>query len=737
MSSQPDANQDAYAEEREKLDNVIRAIQSQTSRIGSGMPARAGDTRTADAVQEIFQRQVVSLESALRQPYFGRVDYQQLDPLHEAPKTIYIGGNHIPDTNVVSWIAPVARLWYTNENRYNAPRGQVRVRVDLKRFLRVRGQELVELNDIYRRALPEGAPTANAALTAALSGTGAADGHLSTIIETIEADQYENIANVSDQVLIVQGAAGSGKSEIGLHRIAYLLSPFNELPQRERPTANTTLFVGPSDSFLEYAADVLPNLGVRDNIQQTTLRAWLAYRHSDTVNIGPRMWRNLLEKGAMTDFDETAEAFKGSMGMADALERHVKNRLDEIRKAFRNLPPLNSTPAGRRLAVSESDIDAALRRVFANNDGGSAPNVKRQQFVDAITDLIWARDGLAVGTRREEVARRRNRIAAEVISPWLETRWPRLDFQQEYVSLLTNPELLSRLSRDSITVEGARKLQASARYAASGEFGDSDIGALTYLDHLLNNTIRPHYRHIVVDEAQDISPIEFQVLHLSSVNNWFTVLGDTVQQITPYRGIRRWRDLERALGRSAIKVQHARTSYRSNQHITRFNNRILRLFDTYIDAPIPYGREGHRVEFHRHASSESMYRNVVGELQRIRSLDDMADAQIAILVRDRYNLRQFEKFCRENEIDEVTPFGPESHHANTILCRIPDAKGLEYDAVIIMGVNEAFASTTFNRKLLYLAATRAKHYLAIHWARKQSPITRAISDRGIRKFNPQ
>ena len=145
MTSQPDANQDAYAEERENLDNVIHAIQSRTSSIGSRMPARAGDTRTADAVQQMLQRQVVTLESALRQPYFGRVDYQQLDPLNEAPKTIYIGGNQIPDTNVVSWIAPVARLWYTNENRYTAPYGQIRVRVDLKRFLRVRGQELVEL----------------------------------------------------------------------------------------------------------------------------------------------------------------------------------------------------------------------------------------------------------------------------------------------------------------------------------------------------------------------------------------------------------------------------------------------------------------------------------------------------------------------------------------------------------------------------------------------------------------
>ena len=737
MTTHSEVNQDPYAEEREKLDDVIRTIRARTANISSQLPARAGDTRTADAVQQILLKQAATLDSALQQPYFGRVDYQQLDPMKENANAIYIGKNQIPDTNVISWIAPVARLWYTGENRYTAPYGEIRARVDLKRFLRIRDQELVELNDIYRRALPAGAAAVpNPALTAALSGTGASEGSLSVIIETIEPDQYENIANVSDQALVIQGAAGSGKSEIGFHRIAYLLSPFNELADRERPTPTTTIFIGPSPSFLEYAADVLPDLGVRETIKQTTCRGWLADHLSSPVTARSRIWGNLLEKGEMTDFDETSEAFKGSMNMADALERYVRSRWDAIHKAARNLPPLTATRDGRRLTVGASDINAALDRVFANDAGGFAPNAKRRQFVDAIANLLWGRNGLAGRARDAAASRRQSRVAA-VIEPWLERLWPRLDFRQEYVGLLSNPEMLSRLSRGAITAEVARRLDASARYALSGEFEDADLGALAYLDHLLNNTIRPYYRHIVVDEAQDISPIEFRLLRLNSWNNWFTILGDTAQQLTPYRGIRRWRDLERPLGRSAVKVQHARTSYRSNQHITRFNNRILRLFDTYIDAPIPFGREGHRVELHRHGNSANMYRNITGELARVRSLDGMADAQIAILVRDRYNLRQFQKFCAENGIEEVTLFGQGNLASQTILARIPDVKGLEYDAVIVMGVNDSFASTTFNQKLLYLAATRARHYLAIHWARRHSPVIKAISDRGIRKFNHQ
>ena len=140
------------------------------------------------------------------------------------------------------------------------------------------------------------------------------------------------------------------------------------------------------------------------------------------------------------------------------------------------------------------------------------------------------------------------------------------------------------------------QLADSAKRIEAQGFDDSDVGALAYLDHLLTDTIESRYRHVVVDEAQDIGPIEFKLLAASSANNWFTVLGDTVQRLTPYRGIRIWRDVERVFGRSEIEVQRARRSYRSSRQITAFNNRILRTFDQNIPAPIPFERDSHRLE---------------------------------------------------------------------------------------------------------------------------------------------
>jgi DNA helicase IV len=130
-----------------------------------------------------------------------------------------------------------------------------------------------------------------------------------------------------------------------------------------------------------------------------------------------------------------------------------------------------------------------------------------------------------------------------------------------------------------------------------------------------------------------------------------------------------------------------------------------------------------------------MYRGIVDDLERVRSLNGLEEAVTAILVRDQSNLNRFQEFCERRDIGGIVLVGQEHHSdSRTLLARIPDVKGLEYDAVIAMGVNDSFSGTFFNKKLLYLATTRAKHYLAIHWSGRQSEILQSISDRAITQY---
>ena len=737
----------SYQEEAQKLADVVQHIKEQRIRLEGQMPATAAHQETADAIQMILQANADSLYSAFDQPYFGRLDYfrknaaeASADPQDDEPddpdtqlQTIYLGIVLIRDKDVFSWTSPVGKLWYTQsyEDGYTAPRGHIPTRVDLKRYIRIRNQKLDSLSDIFRRQLPAPSTARQDILKEALSGTGHDDGHLQVIVETIEPDQYENIANVSDRVLIVQGAAGSGKSEIGLHRIAYLLSPFNEIPESERPTPSTTLFVGPSQAFLEYAADILPTLGVREDIDQVRFSDWLAGRLSVRTPARPRIWNDLLARGGITRFDEAAETFKGSLAMGDAIERHVAEMAGEVRRRCLRLPILR---IGSTNSVSGAQIRSVVNDLLQPSARGQRLNRQREDFINRISRLVQPMEqGRPWANSRE-----RERSQAEIrnaVRSWCDMAWRQMDFREEYISLLSDPDRMIHQAGADTPRGVAEELAKSADRIRIQGFDDSDVGALAYLDHLLNDTIRRSYRHVVIDEAQDISPIEFKLLAASSTNNWFTVLGDTAQRLTPYRGIRIWREVERIFGRSEIEVQRARRSYRSSRQITEFNNRILRTFDKNILAPIPFEREGHRVEYSKHRNTAAMYQGIIDDIERIRFLEGLEDAVIAVLVRDQANSNRFQQFCDTGSIGEIALVGHEQHSdSRTVLARIPDVKGLEYDAVIVMGVNDSFGDTVFNKKLLYLATTRAKHYLGIHWSGQQSPILKAVSGRGIRQY---
>ena len=522
----------------------------------------------------------------------------------------------------------------------------------------------------------------------------------------------------------MQGAAGSGKSEIGLHRIAYLLSPFSHIPERERPTPQTTLFVGPSQAFLEYAADILPNLGLQENIARVKFSDWLQGKLSDRPSIRPRIWSDLLNFGELRNYDGRAETFKGSLAMADTIDKRVNALATDIRRACRRLRAI--TPSDKRFTgVSEESIRAALLEALPTSERGRHLNRRREVFIDRIAREIQYADN---PRRRQPSSEEYDRIRGAV-ARWCDVAWNRIDFRAEYLAMLSDSESMP----EDIAAALANSAEQIQRRGLI--FDDSDIGALAHLDNLLNGTIESYYRHIVIDEAQDISPIEFGLLRASSANNWLTVLGDTAQRLTPYRGVGSWREIERVFGRSEIEVQRARRTYRANKQITRFNNRILRTFDANILAPIAFERDGHPVEYRQHRSAADMYAGVAEDLRRIRNMDGMQDATIAILVRDQRNINRFQEFCKERDINGITRIDQDRHsESNTVIARIPDAKGLEYDAVIVMGVNDAFSDTLFNKKLLYLAVTRARHYLAIHWHGRRSEILGSISARGVRRY---
>ena len=303
---------------------------------------------------------------------------------------IYLGGSHIPDQGVFNWTAPVGRLWYTQsyEDGLHRAKGFIAARVDLKRYLRIREGSLEDVSAIFRRLLPapDGDAAAQDVLTDALSGVGADDGHLTVIIETIEPEQYESIANVSDKVLIVQGARGSGKSEIGLHRIAFLLSPFTDIPENERPTPDTTLLVGPSQAFLDNVDDVLPNSRSRRRrgarpIQRVARRAHVRRRVHKTANLERSAEQR---RGAPVRRERRAVQGVAGDGGRDGQARVRVG--EETRRRCESLEPLLGPDGSER--VSREQIMDALDAALPKRGATSFLNKRRDDFVRRIREIV-------------------------------------------------------------------------------------------------------------------------------------------------------------------------------------------------------------------------------------------------------------------------------------------------------------------------------------------------------------
>ena len=187
LTSPDDGLNPAFEEEQHKLDDVVRYITENQARIQQRMPAKSAYQEAANEIQRVLQERQDSLDSALLQPYFGRLDYfvtdgpavvtrntgDEIEGGENPPplRTVYLGITGIPDKGVSSWTSPVARLWYTTgrQDGYTAPAGQVSALVDLKRYLRIRNQRVEDINDIFRRLLPAPHASQNRVLTNALS----------------------------------------------------------------------------------------------------------------------------------------------------------------------------------------------------------------------------------------------------------------------------------------------------------------------------------------------------------------------------------------------------------------------------------------------------------------------------------------------------------------------------------------------------------------------------------------
>ena len=717
--------------EKEHLGAVVGSIDASIEhKEGLVKPGRinAGDVKAADKVKALAHIGLDELKGTRNNPYFGRVDYSDADGTE---KSIYIGNINVnnfdnPQYFIANHNAPIAQLFYNpGAGKFVIKKDGNRVREDivkeakvyLTRSLSIEHAELLDFEDTLSLPTPR-------MLTQRLSGP--STGQMSNAVDTLQPTQYAALSRTDSPVLIVQGAAGSGKSIVALQRIAFMLSPFSDIGNLDRPTTAGVIMFGPSPAFLKYVSGMLPGLDVQ-NVRQTTITEWMLGQFSPgsrvTLKGGEeRVFNDLMSTRRFGKIQVQAHLFKGSLKMKRLLDNYVR---ELTRNHQRNV----LRQAGNIISRLSLNISIADFRNRVDNAFSTRPelNAARASLIDGLAELMARTLPPPIRRRNspqsEIIAAHRKAVEQEIGYPW-----PFLDFRSEYVRLISGPDVILNYSKSALDWNAANEIcQTVPRNSTGRSLGLTDLAAALYLDYALNGFTderqRENFEHVVVDEAQDVSPLEMELLRIHSLNDSFTILGDLKQGLLPHRSITNWNEFAKLFEKDSVARAEMQLAYRSTKQVTQYANRILKdLPKRTAKTPQPYGRSGTRPELVRSKSAQEMYQSIADAVEKLRDFEDVRS--IAVLTKWESAAKDILKEFRSERIEGASRLEEGGLiETDIVVTPIVLTKGLEFDAVIVANAGKNnFNETEFDRMLLYLACTRARHHLEMHWHGTRSPI---------------
>lgn len=689
------SEQDSYQEERQRLASSIIDIEKQLKELG---PKYTGNDFTEQMLDLQREERKRRLEIARKEPYFGRIDFQEIPESSQAAeaaadlaKPLYIGkagvakggGNELL---VIDWRAPAASLFYSFTGgdapaEYTSPDGEISGYVHLKRNLMVRGGELVRVVDSYVRGQEEGAVSDEFLLYRLGENK---DNKLRDIVSTIQDEQDRIIRAERSKALFIQGVAGSGKTTVALHRLAFLLYQYEGRIKAER-----MIIFAPNRMFLDYISGVLPELGVGD-IAQTTYSDWATQllRHEVTLTDPSETMAYWFEHPRTAEELEHASGrYKGSLAFKEAIDRRLAELTDQI------LPELPFQPLPRLELKPEQ-----MKEWHDTDYGEESLMQKRDRLASRIRR--WLESEL----KTRGIADKKLRASALAKLNSFVKRIPSFTAVQLYASLFKGKSALPSVPK---TIA-----KATAERLSRGEASAEDLAALAYIDLRLNGLRDAPFDHIVIDEAQDYSPFQLETLRLCQRTVSMTVLGDLQQGIHGYTGITRWDELMGLYGDDETGFYELNRSYRSTMEIIEFANVILGGMTGGVKPAVPVFRSGDPVTLEGVGPSSERWLSSLEATIREWQAGGEYDT-IAIIGRTARECEDIHRHFRREGVDASLVLSKQpAYEGGITVVPVYLSKGLEFDAVLIADAG-ADAYNPMDAKLLYVGCTRALHKLKL------------------------
>ena len=578
-------------------------------------------------------------------PYFGRIVFN--DGVNK--DNVYIGITHVTDDNnnyyVHDWRSPICNLFYDYEvgkASYMAPMGKIEGEITLKRQYTIKDGKLLHIFDnntnIDDELLQEVLASAD-------------NDKMKNIVNTIQAEQNTVIRNTDDKNLIVQGIAGSGKTSVALHRIAFLLYKIENL------NSNNVLIFSPNKIFSEYISNVLPELG-ESNTMQTTINDFLdmeikEFRHVETFT-------SFIERSYQDREDYEFIKYKQSDIVYDDIDKYIDNMCEKARF----LDDLFT----RDYSYTKNELDYML-------------NVRYEKFPL----------GERIKFMAEKISENNFNGSISRSKKIMKELYERINIERDLVKIYIDffNSKYSKINKDISYIKDNKDM---LHY--------DDACLYVYMKcKLYGYNYNTYIKEIVIDEAQDYSLGQLKLISKIFRNASYTILGDINQTINPYYRYESLEDIKKILSDS--KYICLTKTYRSSEEIVEYSNRVLGL--NHITAirrnkPVPVDE---RIE----GELNSQLRHDIEECE-------LHGKSIAIITKNQNECDKIYDLLKDTGISKIDN-SSKKFNRKFIVVPVYMAKGLEFDSVIIY-TDKNNKYTNDEKYLYYVAITRAQHKLVVY-----------------------
>ena len=632
------------------------------------------------------EHKILLLEKMIKSPYFARIDFK-FDDEDEFEK-IYIGRsslrkNSYQEMYVYDWRSPIASVFYrfmTGEAFYDAPCGRVTGELNLKRQYEIKNGTLeyfvdsdVQIGDEFLRQLLSQNTTAK----------------MKAIVETIQHEQDVVIRDMENDLLMVQGVAGSGKTSIALHRAAYLM--YQGL--QTKLSANNIMIISPNSIFEQYISNVLPELG-EDNVISSVFEDILSeLLNGRKIQSRNDFLENLIVNSKYKEISRNSIEFKTSSFFREILDQF----LIDIPRQWIEFEDVYYE--GKCVVSGQILKDKILGRPE------TPLGIKLEQLEDYILEQIFG-TGKGRGHKEEK-----NLIKQEI------QKFIKIDIVELYKILFSNEAYFYSLlqnSNPSQNIKNIWKYTKENLEADSLYYDDAIAIAYLYLKIYGTNKYK-NIKQVVIDEAQDYYPLQYEIFNLVFSNAKFTILGDMKQTLAKKEDISFYEQIQKILNKKKSSLIMLDKSFRCTNEILNFSLKFIEQ-SSQIKS---FNRNGDSPKVYIADNSEIFIDEIVKE---IKLCQEKGFQSICLICKTEKNSTYlFNKIKHKLDI-QLIKNGSVSDLQGVFILPVYMSKGLEFDTVLICDADSQNYHDEDDKNLLYVACTRALHKLSLFCENEVSPL---------------